>query len=1037
MAQNKADRFASARELASEIQAFRDGRALSSYSYSTAESVKRWVGRHKAAVLTAMLALSVIITGSVFAFVELEKEKSAAVQGQTAAVASQQRAEAATELAESESKAASEARAEAESAARSADRAAGRATEAEKTARTEAERSTQLLSKLRHALAEDYAVRVQVSQGRGDYNSAYAYAAACLKTIDHAVARGAIMSDGQVIPRVWQFEPDEVTTQDIHEFYALAVSPDSRFVATGTQSGKVVIWNLKTGEKVQTLELNGKQVFAVAFHPCEPVLIAASARDQIVAYRYSDEKGSFQLDREPIGVGSLRVTSLEFSPDGQVIALGGDRLHLLSWPEFTVLDAPKTGDYTPMIARFSPDGKRMTTTSLLPSLAFGDATIWDIKTEGSQRRTIPSNRWELFSAWSPDSKYVATAGFGGEITIREADKMSSKGVVLRGHTSTVLQVNYSPSGKYLASASADGTVRLWSTHTGRSIAVLSGFPTWVQSVLFSPGETLLLLRDIQGRVSVWDIREFDRNSLRAHSDDVIDIDYSPDGSSLATASIDGRISLIASKTKEVVKTMGVGAEPFLSVAFVPGKERLLAGNMRGLYVYDYGVPGARLETPTTVLARNATILDVAVSPDASHFAFVQYQRLVVYNAQTLSLIGNIELEGFALSCAFSPSGDEVAVGCRDGSLTICDVKSGSTEVFRFEGKSVFAVAYSPDGTYVAVSSEANGLSIFDTQKRQTVHTIPHSAAVFGVDFSADGKLLVSGSQDRLVRVISTSDWKILAILSGPESVVTRVAVHPNGQQVVAGSQDDTVRFWSLRSLSAKRQNLLTIAEGKTGLAVDDETLTVIQLANWPMVDGHVSSVVKSVRARAELEIDKAERAFVYRYEHFRYLDSDGQRVYLPPRKRDAFGNYSGELRGKIDHASWFRSKVDAAPRKWFWRKAFVTEITEGGQAEKLEIKAGDVIWTVNDKWVRSKETLTEAMKAKQEKVEITLRRFERDEDGLRIPLQSESGVYILDELGRMQWRHKVITATFSKGKLGLKVNYDDFLKQPVHRKSKR
>ncbi|MCF6227807.1 MAG: serine/threonine-protein kinase, partial [Planctomycetes bacterium] len=521
MAQDKSQRFASARELASEVQAFRDGRTLASYNYSAMENIKRWANRHKAQVLTAALAISIIITGTVYSMVELQDGKQKAERDRRVALVAKKQAEASFKLARKESKAASEARAEAEFEAGRAADAAEEAKEAKGKAETEADRSNELLGKLRFALAEDYAARVQFSQGRGDYNSAYAYAAACLKTIDHPRARGAVMSDGQVIPRVWQFEPDELATQDIYEFYALAVSPDSKLVATGNRAGQISIWSLQAGEKVQTLNIEGGQLFSVAFHPSEPILVAATANKQLVRFRYNLETLEFKQDGSEIEVRGVRVASLEFSPDGTTLAMGGEKLFILNWPELTVRFAPETNDYWPMIARFSPDGTKLATTSLLPSLAFGDVSIWDISADKIERRTIPSNRWELFSAWSPDSKKIATAGFGGEITIRDANKMFSKGIVLRGHTSTVLQVTYSPSGKYIASASADGTVRLWSTHSGRSVAQLSGFPSWIQSVVFDTGETLLLLRDIRGRISVWDIRDFDRNSLSAHQDDGI------------------------------------------------------------------------------------------------------------------------------------------------------------------------------------------------------------------------------------------------------------------------------------------------------------------------------------------------------------------------------------------------------------------------------------------------------------------------------------------------------------------------------------
>ncbi|MDC1141976.1 protein kinase [Planctomycetota bacterium] len=1036
MAHTKSERFTSARELASEVQAFRDGRALASYNYSTRESLARWVKRHKAPVLTAALALSIIITGSVFAFVELRKEKQAAEHGHASALDAQAEAEASWKVAKSESLAASQARAKAETEAIKAAEAAKRASDAESLALVEAGRSKDLLGKLRYALAEDYAVRVQVSQGQGDYNAAYAYASACLKQIDNPYARGAVMSDGQVIPRVWRLEPDEKTTQDIYEFYSLAVSADSNFVATGTQGGDLYIWNLRTGERHQTLKLEGTLLFGVAFHPVEMALVAATATDQIVKFRLNPATDKFEQDGAVQNLGRERVTSMEFSPDGKTLALGGDRLLLTHWPSLKVYSSPVTEDYRPMIVRFSADGKRISTTSLLPSLALGDATIWDISTGELSRRTIPSNRWELFSAWSPDGIHVATASFGGEVTVRKADKMASKGMVLRGHTSSVFQVSYSPSGKYIASASADGTVRLWGAKTGGCIAVLSGFPAWVQSAVFNPGETLLILRDVQGRVSVWDIRDLDRNTVRVHNDDVIDVSYNEDGSLVATASIDGHVQLISTKTREIVQTLGLGVEPILSVSFLPGTNRIIAASMRGLHVYEYGSNQAKIERPIQVVAENKTILATNISSDGRRFAYVQYQKLHVHDSKTLEPAWEAKIDGFALSCAFSPDGKEIAVGCRDGTVVLCSESDSATRTLNVSSKSAFSVDYSPDGKLLAVTTETDGLLIIDMATHETLKALDHPGTVFGVDFGHDGKLLVTACQDRLVRVFDTATWKVLAILSGPESVATRVAIHPSGVQVVAGSQDDTVRFWSLKNLTADRKSLLRIAEGKTGLTVDDESLLITQMKSWPMEDGQVSSVVKSVRARTGLDLERAARDFVDRYEEFRYEDVDGNRRYLPARRRDAFGNFAGEPMGKIDHVSWYLSQLEAPPPSMFWRKAFVTETTDGGQAQSGGLQAGDVIWTVNGNWISSKDTLLEAMKSKGGSYEMVVRRFKRDVKGRLVSKKTENGSYVLDEKGELQWEFTELKVEFKEGKMGAKVNYDVFLKRPFHQPSK-
>ena len=62
---------------------------------------------------------------------------------------------------------------------------------------------------------------------------------------------------------------------------------------------------------------------------------------------------------------------------------------------------------------------------------------------------------------------------------------------LEGHDDSVLAVAFSSHGKLLASASADGTIRLWNSATGEEERVLRGHGSWVTTIAFPPNSKLL------------------------------------------------------------------------------------------------------------------------------------------------------------------------------------------------------------------------------------------------------------------------------------------------------------------------------------------------------------------------------------------------------------------------------------------------------------------------------------------------------------------------------------------------------------------
>ncbi|MCK6439982.1 MAG: tetratricopeptide repeat protein, partial [Planctomycetes bacterium] len=85
MAREKDERFVSAREFAEEVQAFRDGRALKAYHYSTVQRIKRFIARNKAAVAVGAVAIALLIGGGVFAYANILEEKNEADRQRTVA----------------------------------------------------------------------------------------------------------------------------------------------------------------------------------------------------------------------------------------------------------------------------------------------------------------------------------------------------------------------------------------------------------------------------------------------------------------------------------------------------------------------------------------------------------------------------------------------------------------------------------------------------------------------------------------------------------------------------------------------------------------------------------------------------------------------------------------------------------------------------------------------------------------------------------------------------------------------------------------
>jgi WD40 repeat protein len=115
---------------------------------------------------------------------------------------------------------------------------------------------------------------------------------------------------------------------------------------------------------------------------------------------------------------------------------------------------------------------------------------------------------------------------------------------LTGHTGPAVAVAFDLDGRLLATASHDGTARLWDLATGDCLRTLTGHNGWVNDVAFSPDGRLLATASGDGTARLWDpATGGGLRTLTGHARPVHGVAFSPDGHRLATASDDGTARL--------------------------------------------------------------------------------------------------------------------------------------------------------------------------------------------------------------------------------------------------------------------------------------------------------------------------------------------------------------------------------------------------------------------------------------------------------------------------------------------------------------
>jgi WD40 repeat protein len=246
---------------------------------------------------------------------------------------------------------------------------------------------------------------------------------------------------------------------------------------------------------------------------------------------------------------------------------GIERLH--------TLQAARSGLYA---LAFSPNGH------LLAYGSFDDTVgLWDTQTKEEVAMFQGDDR-SFSVAFSPDGRLLASASRNRSVrlwdVVERKEKAASPVGVMEGHTASVRSVSFSPDGRQLASGSFDGTVRLWRVPDGVPGSVLQHACS-VYCVAFSPvvGSNMLASGGDDGTIKLWDVSESNQQQrkpmreLQGHSDWIMSVAFSPDGSQLVSGSYDRTVRLWSAASGKLLKTLEGHSDIVFRVAFYPnGKQ---------------------------------------------------------------------------------------------------------------------------------------------------------------------------------------------------------------------------------------------------------------------------------------------------------------------------------------------------------------------------------------------------------------------------------------------------------------------------------
>jgi len=457
-------------------------------------------------------------------------------------------------------------------------------------------------------------------------------------------------------------------------------------------------------------------------------LLLIQARQQQASFL--DERGAL-LARQAYSFTTAGTQPLKAQVDSVLRAVAGE-------PHFSSI---LRRGFTTAIA-FSPDGTKLASAHA----ATYEVLLWDLTNSGSQPIVLPDY---------PSHTTIGDDEFAGY----------------------AFALTFSPDGKTLTAANADGAIGQWDLDNPQAPFVELPVQTGgVWSLAYSPdGRWLAMGNKLDDAFTVWDLSQPDTPPVLVN-------DPQP-----AAPGSGPRIQI-------------VGGVP---VAFSPDSSTLATGSLEG--IIRLWRPGEFTAPVASLRGHEGGMLALAFSNNGKHLASSgQDTTIRLWNLEE-PLLAPVTLESKSapVSSLDFNANDNILVSASANSLKLWQVNEPEEPPVQMTIGLFFQAMFSPDGKHLASAGAGHDhLTLWDMEPRgRSVIQTGHQGGILALDFSSDGELLASGGSngDGSIRLWRWGDpGAPPTVLRGHKNTINSLDFSADGNRLVSASwNDDSVQLWDL------------------------------------------------------------------------------------------------------------------------------------------------------------------------------------------------------------------------------------------------
>ena len=404
--------------------------------------------------------------------------------------------------------------------------------------------------------------------------------------------------------------------------------------------------------------------------------------------------------------------------------------------------------------------------------------------------------WVTQAAYSPDGRRVATASKDGSVRLWNPHT-GSQLAVLRGHVRPVNTLLFDRSGDRVLSAGEDDTARVWDARTGRPLLALRvgsmNIEPW--PVAFGLDGKQIVAPAEEGGAVVWDIRSGDPIKVaRVDRQEIWALALSRDGRRVATGGTDGAARIWDTRRGKLLATLRL-SDLVKVVEFSPDGRRLLAATPTTAYLWKIGARGH----PLTLHHYGVALTTAHFSPSGKSIVTAGDKEANVWSVETGKEVGSLRgHRDMVNSAAFSPDGRLVVTASQDGSTRVWSPTGGALLDLRGHTDSVNDAKFAPDGRSVVTAGADHTARVWRVGTGTALYG--HRGIVTSAAFSRDGRRVVTASADGTARFWDRSGRLVQTLGEGRHLGPLTVAdLSPDGTRVVTSGLNSGLQFWRIGS----------------------------------------------------------------------------------------------------------------------------------------------------------------------------------------------------------------------------------------------